>query len=96
MEKTELTLQRMSLLSMGIEVAKQTNIPKAIYGRVLLWGLKVVIEYCVCLDQGHTQADWQMAVRRMSAEDFQGTVVSVRERSDRRSLLANGQQPAVQ
>lgn len=69
---------------------------KAIYGRALLWGLKVVIEYCVCLDQGHTQADWQMAVRRMSAEDFQGTVVSVRERSDCRSLLANSQQPAVQ
>lgn len=68
---------------------------KAIYGRALLWGLKVVTEYCILLRPGHTQAGWQMAVRRMSAEDFQSTVVLVREGSYRRSLLANSQQTAV-
>lgn len=86
----------MSLLSMGIEVSTQTSIPKSHLWEGFAVGFKSGYRVLDLLRPGHTQAGWQMAVRRMSAEDFQGTVVSVRELSDCRSLLANGQQPAVQ
>lgn len=86
----------MSLLSMGIDVAKQNSIPKSHVWKGCAVGFKIGCRVLYLLRTGHTQAGWQMAVRRMSAEDFQGTVVSVREGSGCRSLLANGQQPAVQ
>lgn len=86
----------MSLLSMGIDVAKQNSIPKSHVWKGCAVGLKTGYRVLYLLRAGRTQAGWQVAVRRMSAEDFQGTVLSVREGSSRRSLWANSQQPAVQ